>query len=202
MASLRSTTSAANPRVSLISLDPGPQSLPQSTGFTSLRRTTRSTLRSDNGVQNGDNGIDHASSSTGIYSTNGTIVKREMDDSPVDAPLPETPKRRKMVPTPTPTTNTPLSSTETLGTGSSTRRSKRSANVEDLKPEIPINPLKREPESKPNGVGSTSTPKTTPKKALPLLALEKPHPEPAKWREQYRLIEHMRKGIIAPVDDV
>jgi endonuclease-3 len=122
-------------------------------------------------------------------------------DGPVD-PFPETPKRRKMAQTPTPSTKSPARTMETLRTGSSTRRSKRSANVEEVKPEIPINPLKREPESKPNGVGSTSIPKTTPKKALPLLALEKPHPEPAKWREQYRLIEHMRKGIIAPVDDM
>jgi endonuclease-3 len=131
------------------------------------------------------------------------LVKREMEiDSPVDAPLPETPKRRKVAQTPTPTTESPARTMETLRTGSSTRRSKRSANIEDVKPEIPITQLKRESESKPNGVGSMSTPKTTPKKALPLLALEKPHPEPAKWREQYRLIEHMRKGIIAPVDDM
>jgi len=39
-------------------------------------------------------------------------------------------------------------------------------------------------------------------KPLPQLALEKAHPEPAKWKEQYRLIERMRKGIIAPVDDM
>lgn len=43
------------------------------------------------------------------------------------------------------------------------------------------------------------TPKSS-KKAMPQLALEKPHPEPAKWRKQYRLLERMRKGIIAPVD--
>ena len=39
-------------------------------------------------------------------------------------------------------------------------------------------------------------------KPFPQLALEKPHPEPARWREQYRLIERMRKGIVAPVDDM
>lgn len=38
------------------------------------------------------------------------------------------------------------------------------------------------------------------KKPMPQLALEKAHPEPARWREQYQLIERMRKGIIAPVD--
>ena len=37
---------------------------------------------------------------------------------------------------------------------------------------------------------------------MPQLALEKPHPEPPKWREQYGLIERMRKGIVAPVDDM
>lgn len=39
-------------------------------------------------------------------------------------------------------------------------------------------------------------------KPFPQLALDKPHPEPPRWREQYRLIERMRKGIVAPVDDM
>jgi endonuclease-3 len=37
---------------------------------------------------------------------------------------------------------------------------------------------------------------------MPLPKLEKPHPAPARWEEQYRLIERMRKGIVAPVDDM
>ena len=45
-----------------------------------------------------------------------------------------------------------------------------------------------------------ATPKLTAKKPLPLLSLAKPHPEPARWREQYALIERMRSGISAPVD--
>lgn len=56
-----------------------------------------------------------------------------------------------------------------------------------------IDPLTPSRDTKP------STPRSS-KKAMPQLALEKPHPEPAKWREQYRLLERMRKGIIAPVD--
>lgn len=46
-----------------------------------------------------------------------------------------------------------------------------------------------------------ATPKSSAKK-LPQLALEKPHKAPDKWGEQYRLIERMRKGIIAPVDNM
>lgn len=47
--------------------------------------------------------------------------------------------------------------------------------------------------------GTPKTPRSA-KKPMPILALDKPHPEPARWKEQYALIEHMRKGIIAPVD--
>jgi endonuclease-3 len=64
----------------------------------------------------------------------------------------------------------------------------------DIKPDISI-PFKSE--SKP----PIGTPKSSAKK-LPQLALEKPHKAPEKWEEQYRLIERMRKGIIAPVDDM
>ncbi|KAK6907011.1 hypothetical protein I203_101000 [Kwoniella mangroviensis CBS 8507] len=46
---------------------------------------------------------------------------------------------------------------------------------------------------------SPKTPKST-KKPLPQLSLTKPHPPPPLWEEQYRLIEEMRKNIVAPVD--
>jgi endonuclease-3 len=46
-----------------------------------------------------------------------------------------------------------------------------------------------------------ATPKSSAKK-LPQLALENPHKAPEKWEEQYRLIEKMRRGIVAPVDDM
>ncbi|KAK8861201.1 hypothetical protein IAR55_002020 [Kwoniella newhampshirensis] len=46
------------------------------------------------------------------------------------------------------------------------------------------------------------TPKSASKKPLPQVALGKPHPAPARWEEQYNLIERMRKGIVAPVDDM
>ncbi|WVQ75589.1 hypothetical protein IAR50_005217 [Cryptococcus sp. DSM 104548] len=51
-------------------------------------------------------------------------------------------------------------------------------------------------------IKAVATPRSTPKKPMPQTSLAKPHPAPAKWEEQYRLIEHMRRGIIAPVDDM
>jgi endonuclease-3 len=63
----------------------------------------------------------------------------------------------------------------------------------DVKPELKT-PVKSE---RP----ILATPKSSTKK-LPQLALEKPHKAPDRWEEQYRLIERMRKGIIAPVDDM
>ncbi|WWC69038.1 uncharacterized protein I206_102974 [Kwoniella pini CBS 10737] len=61
--------------------------------------------------------------------------------------------------------------------------------------------LKVEIEDNPDGNGN-KTPKSTSKKPFPKLSLDKPHPAPPRWEEQYRLIEHMRKGIIAPVDNM
>lgn len=58
----------------------------------------------------------------------------------------------------------------------------------------PSTPLARTSEGAP-------TPRSSSKK-MPVLALDKPHKEPERWREQYRLIEKMRRGIIAPVDDM
>jgi len=64
----------------------------------------------------------------------------------------------------------------------------------DVKPDIKT-PVQSE--NRPN----MATPKSSAKK-LPQLALDKPHKAPDKWEEQYRLIERMRKGIIAPVDNM
>lgn len=44
--------------------------------------------------------------------------------------------------------------------------------------------------------------KTPSKKPVIQLALDKPHPAPKNWERQYELIEMMRKGIVAPVDDM
>lgn len=44
--------------------------------------------------------------------------------------------------------------------------------------------------------------KTASKKPVIQLALDKPHPAPKNWERQYELIEKMRKGIVAPVDDM
>jgi len=73
-------------------------------------------------------------------------------------------------------------------------RKRAKIELVDVKPDLRT-PIK--PESKP----SIGTPKSSSKK-LPQLALEKPHKAPEKWEEQYRLIERMRKGIIAPVDNM
>ncbi|WVW79822.1 hypothetical protein I302_101792 [Kwoniella bestiolae CBS 10118] len=49
--------------------------------------------------------------------------------------------------------------------------------------------------------GSPKTPRSA-KKSLPQLSLTKPHPAPPRWEEQYKLIEEMRKNIVAPVDNM
>ncbi|KAL0247092.1 hypothetical protein I308_104127 [Cryptococcus tetragattii IND107] len=48
----------------------------------------------------------------------------------------------------------------------------------------------------------TSPIKSPAKKPLPQVALAKPHSAPAKWEEQYQLIEKMRRGFVAPVDEM
>lgn len=48
----------------------------------------------------------------------------------------------------------------------------------------------------------TSPIKSPAKKPLPQVALAKPHSAPAKWEEQYHLIEKMRRGFVAPVDEM
>lgn len=68
----------------------------------------------------------------------------------------------------------------------------------ELEAEDELKPVKLEDED------GTTTPKSkrAKSKPMPVLALDKPHPEPPRWKEQYRLIERMRKGIVAPVDDM
>lgn len=48
----------------------------------------------------------------------------------------------------------------------------------------------------------TSPIKSPAKKPLLQVALAKPHSAPAKWEEQYHLIEKMRRGFVAPVDEM
>ena len=89
---------------------------------------------------------------------------------------------------------------------------KSSSNLisDEIKLEVPPSPspgkkAKIEHPSTPFSASNPdrpSTPRSSSKKAMPILALDKPHPAPARWEEQYRLIEKMRKGIIAPVDDM
>ena len=47
---------------------------------------------------------------------------------------------------------------------------------------------------------STSQNASKSKKPSIKLRLEKPHPAPARWEQQYTLIERMRAKIVAPVD--
>ncbi|OXC68949.1 hypothetical protein AYX13_02560 [Cryptococcus neoformans] len=57
--------------------------------------------------------------------------------------------------------------------------------------------------AKEEEVGTKTSPVKSPaKKPLPQVSLAKPHAAPAKWEEQYRLIEKMRRGIVAPVDEM
>lgn len=80
------------------------------------------------------------------------------------------------------------------------RRSKRmkstsvlTEDMEDIvKPNPGISPKKRRGISK-----ASSTPKK--KKAIQM-ALEKPHPAPENWEEEYNAIREMRAKYVAPVD--
>jgi endonuclease-3 len=138
MSGLRSTRSAADSRVTLMSADTEPDVKPNVNGFTSLRRATRSTTRAE----------PEASSS-----------KSTLDLSKYSYAEP------------------------------ARKRVKREVKEEDE----PLNEVKDEPASP-----TRRAPRK--EKAAYLPARTKAHPEPAKWREQYALIERMRAGIDAPVD--
>lgn len=88
------------------------------------------------------------------------------------------------------------------------RRSTRAQNTPQtntsVKAESSLSPLKSvkealAPPARTPRIKKEST--ATPRPATPIkLKLEKPHPEPPKWRRQYELIEKMREKIVAPVD--
>lgn len=67
--------------------------------------------------------------------------------------------------------------------------------------QTPITKIKDEPDTGDSVPRPAPTPRSSSKK-MPQLALDKPHKEPDRWKEQYRLIEYMRKGIVAPVDNM
>lgn len=58
--------------------------------------------------------------------------------------------------------------------------------------DVSIEPRTPSTPSRKKSTGSSGTPIK--------LSLDKPHPEPARWRRQYTLIESMRSRIVAPVD--
>lgn len=119
----------------------------------------------------------------------------DLKDPPVHAPTPRRSTRS------TPIGKNGESSKTTLDVTSYayapvTPSPRKRAKIEhvEVKPDIKT-PVKSENRQ------TMATPKSSAKK-LPQLALEKPHKAPDKWEEQYRLIERMRKGIIAPVDNM
>lgn len=78
------------------------------------------------------------------------------------------------------------------------KRVKREVSVKtEMKdePDEPLSEVKDEPS--PRKRKSATSKKD---KAAYLAPRAKAHPEPARWREQYALIERMRTGIDAPVD--
>ncbi|WVO17159.1 hypothetical protein L204_104851 [Cryptococcus depauperatus] len=111
-----------------------------------------------------------------------------------------------------------MPSSKSASTNTRHTRSSAACNVKTLPPVKPreldiakykYQPSTLSPRKKPKlevgkeikAEGSPPTPKSA-KKPIPLSALSKPHPAPANWEEQYRLIEQMRRGIVAPVDDM
>ncbi|WWC87459.1 uncharacterized protein L201_002348 [Kwoniella dendrophila CBS 6074] len=211
MAPLRSTRSALNPRISLITTDGSPSPLaplsiksenhemiePLSTiqsasnssspYFTSLRRSTRSVTNSlpnpnpkTVDIVNTDEQLDEAS---GIATTPNK-KKKQLNISKYEYKTLITPSPRKKQ-----------------------KRSHDNGNGNDNVNDTGSSKKRRTPttvkvESVENNESPSSSSKTPRKKPLPQLFLDKPHPAPPKWEEQYKLIEHMRKGIIAPVDNM
>ncbi|ORX36218.1 DNA glycosylase [Kockovaella imperatae] len=130
--------------------------------------------------------------STRSVSTTSPASKTPLDLSKYAfASSSSSPKRVKKESPMTPTSAKTASTSTADASSPSTPRSSKRARVK-LEPMTP----------ETSGIERPPTPKSSSKKPMPLLALDKPHPAPPKWEEQYRLIERMRKGIIAPVDDM
>ncbi|WVF66948.1 hypothetical protein IAT40_001691 [Kwoniella sp. CBS 6097] len=171
---LRSSRSALNPRVTLLTADrassppppikaepisPSTQKSTSSPHFTSLRRTTRSLVRT----------ADPSASEAPSQATD--VVRKRIDVSKYEY-TPSTPSPRKK-----PRLDaSPIAVKQELGVAG------------------PSTPLTSQ--------ASPRTPKSASKKPFPQLALDKPHPAPTRWEEQYKLIERMRRGLVAPVDNM
>ncbi|WWC60036.1 uncharacterized protein I303_102599 [Kwoniella dejecticola CBS 10117] len=145
--------------------------------FTSLRRTTRSTTSTSTAAPQAYVKIESSSPSKVNPNLNGNgNGKRSKLDIAKYEYKPSTPPRKRTKFSNSTTTTPTIVKTENVD-----------VDIEDS----------------PNGSTSTpKTPKSASKKPFPKLSLDKPHPAPPRWEEQYRLIEHMRKGIIAPVDNM
>jgi hypothetical protein len=72
-------------------------------------------------------------------------------------------------------------------------------------PKVESTPMRTVKNEEPTSVRKTPKIKgetsAKPRPSTPIkLKLDKPHPEPPRWRRQYELIEKMREKIVAPVD--
>lgn len=151
---LRTTRSALNSRVSLITTDAKPDIDQAEAGSPPRRRSTRAAARL--------NLAQYA------YTGGGS----------------DSPRKRAKV---EPTKPEPASEDEALT---------------DLEADEPLAEVKGEAKDE---AGPSTPRKTAPKSKsgtpkMPMAKREKAHPEPARWYEQYQLIERMRAGISAPVD--
>lgn len=90
-----------------------------------------------------------------------------------------------------------------LGREASDAKLDLSSYAYEIPRESPRKRVKLEPEDELREVeikDEIKVERKSPKKTLPLAARAKAHAEPARWREQYALIERMRAGLNAPVD--
>lgn len=223
--SLRTTRSRINPTVTLYSLDP--QNVPiqvesraSTTSSTHALPTEEAASRKSSGEKS--RFFADKAESTPKQRNRGNIGEK----TEVEEGTPR--KRRKMVAAVdgaavAPALASPFSSSSSL---SPPPHVESSALRVTVKPEPPATPLRRVPRAQRTPQTNAAvkaeaetplrvvkeesgTPARTPKvkkeaklrtKTPIKLKLEKPHPEPPRWRRQYELIEKMREKIVAPVD--
>lgn len=222
--SLRTTRSRINPTVTLYSLDP--QTVPiqvESRASTSSVHAApdEEAAKRKNLEEKSRFFAGKAGSPSKQRINSGNDVDTGADEA--------TPRKRRKVVAVTagdavaPTLASPYSSSSSL---SPPPHFGESALPVTVKPEPPATPLRRVPRAQrtpqTNAVVKAEaetplrvvkeesgtlarTPKVKkeakPRTSTPIkLKLDKPHPEPVRWRRQYELIEKMREKIVAPVD--
>jgi hypothetical protein len=85
------------------------------------------------------------------------------------------------------------------------RITRNQASCTLVDPKMESTPMRTVKHEEPTSVRKTPKIKgessAKPRPSTPIkLKLDKPHPEPPRWRRQYELIEKMREKIVAPVD--